>query len=110
MFCLLYFPDKYKTQEKCTKAVENYMPCIMFLIRRSLIMWGKTTEALPYALEYVPDWLATPKMLDGLDNDKDLASDEDLDELVGWYNDYKQYKDQGAPIKKELLPTGWHPF
>lgn len=86
------------------------MPCIIFLIRRRLTMWEKTIEALPYALEYVPDWLATPKILDGLDNDKDLASDEDLDELVEWYNEHKQCKDQGAPTKKELLPTAWHPF
>ena len=30
------------------------------------------------------------------------------DELVEWYNGYKQRKDLGAEIKEELMPIVWH--
>ena len=61
-----------------------------------------------WSLIYVYDWFVTPKMLEDLDNDKDLNSDTDHGELVKWYDDYKQRKDQKAQIKEELVPIAWH--
>lgn len=39
-------------------------------------------------------------------NDNDFYYD---DEIVEWYDDYKQCKVQKSRTKKELVPIAWHP-
>lgn len=62
LWLLQYVLDQYDTQEMCEKA---------FLVD-------------PVALTYVPDWLATAKMLEDLDND--------AGGFFRWSNGYKQCK------------------
>ena len=71
-------------------------------------MCEKTVEKEPYALEYIPDWFVIPKLLEDLDDDKDLNSDEEFDEVIKCCNGYKQRKAQKVKMKEELLPIARH--
>ena len=35
--------------------------------------------------------------------------DDDVDEIVKWYDGYQKRKAQKAQIKEELMPLVWHP-
>ena len=51
-------------------------------------MCEKAVDRYPFALEWVPDWFATPKILKDLDRN-DLDNIE-FDKLTTWYNQYKK--------------------
>ena len=39
----------------------------------------------------------------------DNEDDDDVDEIVKWYDGYQKRKAQKAQIKEELMPLVWHP-
>ena len=78
------FPDQYKTQEMCNKAVEEDL-CL---------------------LEYVPDWFVRQEQIDLWGDDNDYYDEGKLIEL---YGGYRKRKAQKAQIKDELMPIAWHP-
>ena len=47
-------------------------------------MCEKAVDRYPFALEWVPDWFVTPKILKDLDSN-DLDNIE-FDKLITWYN------------------------
>ena len=81
---LEYVPDRFKTQEMCNKAV-HVDPCL---------------------LNYVPDWFVTREQINRWYDDDYHCNDN---EIIEWYDSYKQRKAQKAKIKEELMPIAWHP-
>ena len=67
--------DWHKTQKKCEKNIDAYS----------------------FVLDTVADWFVIPKMLEVLDNVKDL------DKLIIWHNKYKQHK----TYDDELMSIAW---
>lgn len=55
-----------------------------------------------YSLQYVPDWFVTRKMCDNMADDDYCYNN---DELVEWYNGYKQRKVQRAQTKEDFMPN-----
>ena len=53
-----------------------------------------------YFLQFIPDWFATQEQQEIWHDDDDYYND---DELIGWYNGYKNSKAQKAKIKEELF-------
>ena len=64
-------------------------------------MCEKAVDRYPFALEWVPDWFVTPKMLKDLDNN-DLDNVE-FDKLTTWYNKYKQREAYKKGVDNELM-------
>ena len=83
---LKFVPDHFKTQEICDKAMGD----------------GSSS------LQYVPDWFVTREGVDMWYDDSEYC-DDDEDNFSKWYDGYKNRKAQKASIKKELMPTAWHP-
>ena len=73
---LQFIIDQCKTQDMHEKAVNDY----------------------PFMLKFVSYWSVTPKTLQVLDNV------EDLDDLIVWYNKYKNRKVYKKELYKELMP------
>ena len=61
-------------------------------------MCDKAAREDPYSLQYVPDWFVTQEQLKLW-----------YDELIKWYDDYNECKDQKAKFKEELFLIAWHP-
>ena len=64
-------------------------------------MCEKAVDRYPFALEWVPDWFATPKILKDLDRN-DLDNIE-FDKLTTWYNQYKQREVYRKGADNELM-------
>ena len=80
---LLLVPDRLKTREMCEKAVEKYL----------------------WLLKYVPDWFLTHQQIKIWHDNDDYCND---DELIKWYNAYKNERLKKYKLK-ELLPLARHP-
>ena len=67
-----------------------YMHWNMLLISqyKTQEMYGRAAQKDPYALEFVSDWLVTPKMLKEFANDEGLDNEE-VDELITCCNGYE---------------------
>ena len=81
-YTLKYVPDPLKTQEMCDKAVRDHC----------------------FSLQYVPDWFVRLQQIGPWDDD-----DDDVDEIIEWYDGHKKRKAQNAQIKEELMPIVWNP-
>ena len=80
----MHFPDRFKTQEMCNKAVRYNL----------------------FSLRFVPDWFVTHQQIDVWYDDDYVYNDN---EMIRWYDGYKKRKFQKAQIKKELMTNAWHP-
>ena len=69
---LKYVPDHLKTQEMCKKAA---------------------VSGFSYSLQYVPDRFVTQEQV------KVWHDEDDDDDIVDWYNEYKKDKAQKTQIK-----------
>ena len=59
-----------------------------------------------FSLQFVPDWFMTQQKVKLWHDGNDHCND---DEVIGWYHYHHKRKAQKAQIKKELIPTAWHP-
>ena len=69
-------------------------------------MCDKAVKDDPSSLQFVPDWFVTQEQIDIWYDDDYWYHD---DELMEWYEGYKERKTQKAKIKEELIPIAWHP-
>ena len=77
-YSLAFFPDCFKTQEMCDKAVE-IDPFILWHVPDNLKIQGmciKAVETGPGLLEYVPDWFVTQQQVKIWRDDDEYCDDE----------------------------------
>ena len=69
-------------------------------------MCDKAARDYLFSLQHVPDWLVTQEQIDLWYGKRYVYND---DRIIKWYKGYKKREIQKASIKKELIPTAWHP-
>ena len=67
----------------------------------------KAVRDEPFYLQYVPDWFVTQQQIELRDDVDDYCNDDD--EIIEWYDGYKNRKTQKAKIEEELMRTACHP-
>ena len=84
-------PDRFKIQEMCIKAVE-VDPWKLYYVPdhfKSQKMCDGLVSEDPFSLQYVPDWFVMQEQVKIWHDDDDYCND---DEIVEWYDDYKNRK------------------
>ena len=67
----------------------------------------KAVRDEPFCLQYVPDWFVTQQQIELRDDVDDYCNDDD--EIIEWYDGYKNRKTQKAKIEEELMRIACHP-
>ena len=102
------FPDRFKTEEICIKALEvdpwQFKDVPNHFKKQE--MCNNTATDYLFSWQFVPDWFITRERIDLLNDDDCVYNDH---EMIEWYDGYKKRKAQKASIKEELLPVAWHP-
>ena len=60
----------------------------------------------PSCLQYIPDWFVTEQQIELWDDVDDYCND---DQIIEWYQGYKERKAQKAKIEEELMRIACHP-
>ena len=89
------FPDHFKTQELCVKALEvdprmlGHVPDHF----KTQEMCDKTVKDEPYSLQYVPVWFVTQQQMKLChDNNRPIRWWYHDDKMIEWYDSHKKTK------------------
>ena len=69
-------------------------------------MCDKAVRDDVFSLVCVADWFVTQKQIGLWGDDNDYCDD---DEIIKWYEGYKEHKAQKEKMERELIPIAWHP-